>query len=303
MGTPEFAVPSLDLMARTHEVVDVVTQPDRPKGRGQKHEPPAVKRRALELGLQVYQPERIRGEESLARLTDDGPDVIVVVGYGQMIPKRIRELGAHGCVNVHSSLLPKYRGAAPVNWALVHGETRTGVTTMRLVREMDAGDILMVRETEIGPDETASELNRRLAPIGAELLLETLASLESGTVRPRPQDHSAATRAPLIKKEDGLVNWSWSAQSIYNRLRGFDPWPGIYSFFRGKRLRILGARPESDGGIEPGRIVLEAGRVRVGCGTGRLVLEQVQIEGRKRISALDFARGSRPAPDEVLTSD
>ena len=303
MGTPEFAVPSLDLMARAHEVVDVVTQPDRPKGRGQKLQPPAVKRRALELGLRVHQPDRIRGEESLARLTNDGPDVIVVVGYGQMIPKRIREIGAYGCVNVHSSLLPKYRGAAPVNWALVRGETRTGVTTMRLVREMDAGDILMVRETEIGPDETASELNRRLAPIGADLLLETLASLESGTVRPKPQDHSAATRAPLIKKEDGLINWSWSAQSIYNRLRGFDPWPGIYSFFRGKRLRILAACPESDGGIEPGRVVLVEGRVCVGCGTGRLVLEQVQIEGRKRVSALDFARGSRPGPDEVLTND
>ena len=303
MGTPEFAVPSLDLMARAHEVVDVVTQPDRPKGRGQKLQPPAVKRRALELGLRVHQPDRIRGEESLARLTDDGPDVIVVVGYGQMIPKRIRDIGAYGCVNVHSSLLPKYRGAAPVNWALVRGETRTGVTTMRLVREMDAGDILMARETEIGPDETASELNRRLAPIGAELLLETLASLESGTVRPKPQDHSAATRAPLIKKNDGLINWSWSARSIYNRLRGFDPWPGIYSFFRGKRLRILGARPESDGGIEPGRIVLSEGRVCVGCGTGRLVLEQVQIEGRRRVAALEFARGSRLAADEVFTNE
>ena len=303
MGTPEFAVPSLDLIARTHEVVDVVTQPDRPRGRGQKLQPPTVKRRALELGLRVHQPARIRGEESLARLTDDGPDVIVVVGYGQMIPKRIREIGVYGCVNVHSSLLPKYRGAAPVNWALVRGETRTGVTTMRLVREMDAGDILLARETEIGPHETASELNRRLAPIGAELLLETLASLASGTVRPKPQDHSAATRAPLIKKEDGLVYWSWSAQSIYNRLRGFDPWPGIYSFFRGRRLRILAARPESDGGIEPGRVVLSEGRVCVGCGTGRLVLEQVQIEGRKRVSALDFARGSRPAPDEVLKNE
>ena len=303
MGTPEFAVPSLDLMAETHEVVDVVTQPDRPKGRGQKREPPAIKRRALELGLRVYQPDRIRGEESHARLADDGPDVIVVVGYGQMIPKQIREMGSHGCVNVHSSLLPKYRGAAPVNWALVRGETRTGVTTMRIAREMDAGDILMARETKIGPDETASELNRRLAPIGAELLLETLASLESGTARPKPQDHSKATRAPLIRKADGLVNWASSAQSIYNRLRGFDPWPGIYSFFRGKRLRILAARPESDSGIDPGGLVLAGGRLCVGCGTGRLVLEEVQIEGRKRVSALDFARGFRPAPDEVLTND
>lgn len=303
MGTPEFAVPSLDRMAEAHEVVDVVTQPDRPKGRGQRLAPSAVKRRALELGLPVYQPERIRGVESLARLADDRPDVIVVVGYGQMIPKRIREMGAYGCVNVHSSLLPKYRGAAPVNWALVQGEIRTGVTTMRIVREMDAGDVLMARETEIGPDETASELNRRLAPMGAQLLLETLASLQDGTVRPKPQDHAAATRAPLIRKEDGLVNWSWAAQSIYNRLRGFDPWPGIYSFFRGKRLRILGARPESHGGIEPGRLALTKGEVCVGCGTGRLVLEQVQIEGRKRVSALDFVRGFQPGPDEVLTNE
>ncbi len=303
MGTPEFAVPSLNLMAELHQVVDVVTQPDRPAGRGQKQASPPVKRRALELGLRVYQPDRIRGDESLARLVVDDPDVIVVVGYGQMIPKRIREMGAYGCVNVHSSLLPKYRGAAPVNWALVRGETRTGVTTMRIVREMDAGDILMARETEIGPDETASGLNRRLAPVGAELLIETLASLERGTARPKPQDHSAATRAPLIRKEHGMIDWPLPAQSIYNRLRGFDPWPGIYSFFRGKRLRIWAARPESEGGIDPGRLVLERGKVCVGCGTGRLVLEQVQIEGRNRVTALDFVRGSRPTPDEVLSND
>lgn len=303
MGTPAFAVPSLALLAERHEVVDVVTQPDRPAGRGRKLLSPPVKQKATELGLPIFQPRRISDDGVFERLVLDAPEVIAVVGYGQMIPKRIRSLAPHGCVNVHSSLLPKYRGAAPVNWAIVRGETHTGVTTMRIVRAMDAGDILLKRETAIGSDETASKLNRRLAPVGARLLLETLAGLEAGTVRPIPQDHDAATRAPLIRKKDGLIDWTLSAQAIYDRMRGFDPWPGIFTYFRGKRLRIFASRVGSEGGIAPGRIRLETGQIAVGCGTGRLLLDEVQLEGRKRVRSLDFARGYRLADDEVLANE
>lgn len=303
MGTPEFAVPSLDRLAEAHEVVDVLTQPDRPAGRGRALTAPPVKLAAERHGLRVFQPERVGADDSFARLAADAPDVIAIVGYGQFIPKRIRELAAHRCVNVHSSLLPKYRGAAPVNWALVRGEARTGVTTMRIAKEVDAGDILMARETAVGPDETASELNRRLAPIGAQLLLETLAGLERGELHATPQDHSAATVAPRIRREDGLIDWSLPARSIYNRLRGFDPWPGIYTFLRGKRLRIVRARAEPAGGIEPGRLRQADDAVAVGCGSGRLVLDEVRLEGRATVAALDFARGASLAPDEELGND
>lgn len=300
IGTPEFAVPSLELLAEHHDVLEVVTQPDRPAGRGRRLTPPPVKRKAEELSLPVFQPEKIRGDHAFDRLVGHAPDVIAVVGYGQMIPKRIRDLSPHGCVNVHSSLLPKYRGAAPVNWALVNGETHTGVTTMRITREMDAGDILLSCTAEIMPAERASELNRRLAPQGASLLMETLRGLQAGTLRPIPQDHDAATFAPLIRKEDGLVDWSLSASAIHNRLRGFDPWPGIYSFFRGKRIRIHEAQVEGEGGLAPGSILLNQGRFSVGCGVGRLVLEEVQLDGRNRMAAEDFAHGYRAESGEVL---
>ena len=293
-------MPSLALLAEHHDVVEVVTQPDRPAGRGRRLTPPPVKQKAEELALPVFQPERIREDDVYERLAGHSPDVIAVVGYGQMIPKRIRELSPHGCVNVHSSLLPKYRGAAPVNWALVNGEKHTGVTTMRISRQMDAGDILLARTVQIMPTERASDLNRRLAPQGADLLMETLQGLWSGTLQPTPQDHEAATFAPLIRKEDGLVDWSLSATAIYNRLRGFDPWPGIYSFFRGKRLRIRAAHVEPEGGLAPGGIAADDTQVSVGCGVGRLVLEEVQLEGRKPVGALDFVRGYRVESGEVL---
>ena len=303
MGTPEFAVPSLALLAERHLVVDVLTQPDRPAGRGRKLLAPPVKRTAEALGLSVFQPARIAADTAWARLARDAPEAIAVVGYGQMIPKRIRTLAPHGCVNVHSSLLPKYRGAAPVNWAIVRGETRTGVTTMRIARAMDAGGIYLARETEIGPHQRASELSRRLAPMGAALLLETLSGLEAGTLQAVPQDHGAATRAPLIRRQDGLVDWSLPARSIYNRLRGFDPWPGIFTFFRGRRLRILAARFASNGGLEPGCLRIEGPRLAVGCGAGRLLLDEVQLEGRKPVPAADFSRGARLAGDEVLGNE
>ncbi len=303
MGTPDFAVPSLAALSERHRVVDVFTQPDRPAGRGRKLSAPPVKRKAEELGLPVFQPASVGGDEAYARLVGDAPDAIAVVGYGQMIPKRIRILPPHGCVNVHSSLLPKYRGAAPVNWAIVRGERRTGVTTMRIARAMDAGDIYLSRATEIGPDERAAELSRRLAPMGAALLLETLAGLGAGTVGAVPQDHSAATRAPLIRRQDGLIDWSLPARSVYDRLRGFDPWPGVFSFFRGKRLRIHAARDAAEGGLGLGSLRLEGRRLAVGCGKGRLLVDEVQLEGRKRVPAADFSRGARLGNDEVLGNE
>ena len=302
MGTPDFAVRSLVLLAERHDVVDVVTQPDRPAGRGRKLRSPPVKRKAEELGLRVYQPRRIRDAQAYERLLQDDPDVIAVVGYGQMIPKRIRDLAPYGCVNVHSSLLPKYRGAAPVNWAIVRGEARTGVTTMRISKAMDAGDIYLSTETSIRPEENASDLNRRLAPLGARLLLRTLDGIEAGTISPAPQDHEAATRAPLLRREDGLIDWSLPARSIFDRLRGFQPWPGVYTYFRGKRLRIWAARVRPECGIPRGHLRVEDGQVVVGCGKGRLALDEVQLAGRKRVSAADFARGFRLAGDEVLAN-
>ncbi len=303
MGTPEFAVPSLEALAERYDVAEVVTQPDRPAGRGRKLTPPPVKQAAAALELPVYQPRRIRDPGAWERLAAREPDAIAVVGYGQMIPKRIRDLPPHGCVNVHSSLLPKYRGAAPVNWAIANGETLTGVTTMRIAREMDAGDILLARKTPIGPDETAPAVNARLALMGSELLRETLDCLSAGTICPVPQDHAAATKAPLLKREHGLIDWSASARSIYNRLRGFEPWPGIFTFLRGKRLRIRSARPTEQGGIRPGHLRPDASGLCVGCGSGRLVLEEIHLEGRRAVSAAEFARGFRPAPDEVLRNE
>ncbi len=300
MGAPAFAAPSLRLLAERHDVVLAVTQPDRPAGRGGKPSATPVKLCAQELGLPVYQPASIRTAEAFARLDERRPEAIAVVGYGQIIPQRIIDLPRYGCINVHSSLLPRYRGAAPINWAIAAGETTGGVTTMLIARKLDAGDILLQRETAIGPDETASALGARLAPLGAELLLETLDALERGSARPVPQDHAQATYAPAMKREDGRVDWTQSARQIYNRLRGFDPWPGIFSTFRGKRLRIHAARPLAAGGLAAGELAFDCGSLLAGCGAGRLELLEVQIEGKKRIAAADFARGCRLGSQEIL---
>ena len=301
MGTPAFAVPTLVKLAETgHDVELVVTQPDRPVGRGQKLTPPPVKRKALELGLAVFQPEKIKTDEAYERLQAIAPDVIVVVGYGQIVPQRILDLPRRGCVNVHSSLLPKYRGAAPVNWAIVRGETVTGVCTMQIVKKLDAGDVLLCRETPIGENETASEVMERLAPMGAELLAETLEGLKAGTITPRPQDDEASTYAPMMKREDGEIDWSLSAQEIHNRARGFDPWPGAYTTFRGKRLHLRGTRVGA--GEAPAGAIVEAGQaLAVGCGGGGMLLaHEVQMEGKARMRAADFANGYKPAPGERL---
>ncbi len=302
MGAPDFASPSLRLLAAHHDVTAVITQPDRPAGRGMKPAAPPVKVCAQELGLAVYQPESIKAAEAFEHIDERHPDAIAVVGYGRIIPQRIIDLPRRGCVNVHSSLLPRYRGAAPVPWAIASGETISGVSTMLIAGKLDAGDILLQRETPIGPDETASELSARLAQMGADLLLETLDALETGRVRRVPQDHAKATYAPILKREDGRVDWRQSSRQIYNRLRGFDPWPGIFTVFRGKRLRIHAARPSLAGGLAPGETALDAGSLFVGCGAGRLELLEVQVEGKRRISGADFARGCRLGGQEILGS-
>lgn len=292
LGTPSFAVPALEsLVAAGHEVVCVVTQPDRPSGRGQQLTASPVKEAALRLGLPVYQPERIRRPEAVAAVADLKPDVMVVVGYGQIIPQSVIDIPPHGIINVHASLLPKYRGAGPVQWAIANGETRTGVTTMRIDAGLDTGDMLLKAETEIGPEETAVELGARLATMGAALLVETLERI--GAIAPEKQDPAQATYAPLLKKEDGLIGWRQPAQSIHNRVRGFQPWPGAFTNFRGQQLHIWKSRVAEGepGGLKAGRLLRHP--LRVVCGEGALELIEVQLEGRKRISAEAFANGQR----------
>jgi len=303
MGTPEFAVPSLQALVRQgYQVAAVFTQPDRPAGRGQKLSPPPVKRLAQEYGLPVYQPEKLRAPEVVQLIRELKPEVIVVVAYGKIIPQEIIDIPPLGIINVHASLLPKYRGAAPIQWAIAEGETRTGVTTMRIDAGLDTGDILLARETEIEPEETAVELSERLARMGAELLIETLEGLRQGRIQPRPQDHRLATLAPMLKKEDGKIDWRWPAQKIHNRVRGFQPWPGAYTSFRGKTLHIWRARPtgESLGG-PPGRLERRGNRLLVACGDGQaLELLEVQLEGRKRMDVAAFLCGHPVESGECL---
>ena len=300
LGTPAFAVPTLEAIARAdHDVPLVVTQPDRPKGRGQTAAAPPVKEAALRLGIEVYQPERVRRPEAVERLGSIGADAMVVVGYGQIIPQNVIDLAPLGIINVHASLLPKYRGAGPIQWAIVNGETRTGVTTMRIDAGLDTGDMLLKRETEIGPEENAGELGRRLAVMGADLLVETLARIRE--IVPEKQDNSQATYAPLLKKEDGVIDWSQPASAIHNRVRGLQPWPGAYTTFRGHALHIWRAAlaAPGSGGQRPGKIAGLRPLV-VACGSGALELLEVQLEGRKRMPAADFANGQRLTENDSL---
>jgi methionyl-tRNA formyltransferase len=301
LGTPAFAVPTLERIVEAgHEVVAVLTQPDRPRGRGQQSAAPPVKETALRLGLPVYQPERVRRPEAVDYLRGLATDAMVVVGYGQIIPQAVIDLAPLGIINVHASLLPKYRGAGPIQWAIVNGETRTGVTTMRIDAGLDTGDMLLKAETEIGPDENAVELGRRLAVQGADLLVETLAGLAAGTIAPQKQDNDQATYAPLLKKEDGRIDWSQSAPAIHNRARGLQPWPGAFTTFRGQTVHVWKTRGPGAGGRGPGGRIVCLRPLVVCCGEGELELVEVQMEGRKRMAAADFVNGQRVAVDEVF---
>jgi methionyl-tRNA formyltransferase len=303
LGTPAFAVPTLEAVVRAgHEVAAVLTQPDRPSGRGQNASASPVKQAALGLGLAVYQPERVRRPEAVEYLRGIAADAMVVVGYGQIIPQVAIDLAPLGIINVHASLLPKYRGAGPIQWAIVRGETRTGVTTMRIDAGLDTGDMLLKAETGIGPEENAVELGARLAAMGAELLVVTLDGLRAGTIVPEKQDDAQATLAPLLKKEDGAIDWREPAPAIHNRVRGLQPWPGAQTVFRGVPLHVWKTRrvDAAYGGEKlPGRFVSLKPPV-VACGEGSLELLEVQLEGRKRISAADFANGQRLTDNDVL---
>jgi methionyl-tRNA formyltransferase len=299
MGTPAFAVPSLEHTVEAgHDVIAVFTQPDRPKGRGQKDAVSSVNEAAVRLGLAVHQPERVRSPEVVEQLRGMAPEAMVVVGYGQIIPKVILDIPPQGIINVHASLLPKYRGAAPIQWAIARGETHTGVTTMRINQGLDTGDVFMKCETAIGPEENAVELGQRLAVAGAELLVRTLAELSS--IRPEPQDDSQATYAPILKREDGKIDWHLSAREILNRIRGFEPWPGGYGFLQGQRLQIWSASV-GEHKLPPGTLHVENRKLYVGCGSGESIeLREVQLEGKKRMPAAAFLNGFPISSQEVL---
>ena len=286
LGTPEFAVPSLRALAANHEVVAIFTQPDRPKGRGNLLAESPVKSAARQLSITVHQPERVRKPESFEILRSLEADIMVVVGYGQIIPQAIIDLPPRGILNVHASLLPKYRGAAPIQWAIANGETETGVTIMQIDAGLDTGDMLRKGSLPIGQDETAPELSARLSILGADLLTSVIASNP-----PREkQNDSDATLAPILKKEEGLINWTRTASEIYNRFRGFNPWPGAYTLFRGQQLSITAAKP------------VEARQNKkwiVECGAATLLeLTEVQLAGKKRMSGEAFLNGYKPAADE-----
>ena len=297
LGTPAFAVPSLVRAAAEHRVTAVFTQPDRPKGRGQKDSFPPVKDAALKLGLPVFQPERIRRPEVVEQLRALAPDVMVAVGYGQILPQSILDIPPQGIINVHASLLPKYRGAAPIQWSIARGETVTGVTTMRIDAGLDTGDMLLKWETPIGPEETAEELSPRLAEGGAELLAKTLRDLPR--ITPEPQDASQATLAPILKREDGKADWTLSAPQILNRIRGFQPWPGYYGFLRGQRFHIWKARA-SENALPPGALQIRNKGLFAGCAGGSIELLEVQLEGKKRMPAAAFLNGFILSENEVI---
>ncbi len=304
-GTPSFAVPTLKhLLAQTNfEIVGVITQPDRPRGRGQEVFFSPTKEAALAANLPVHQPEKIRAPENETLLQKLAPDCAVIIAYGQIIPARLLSIPKLGWINLHASLLPKYRGAAPINWAIVNGETRTGVTTMRIDAGMDTGEMLLQREIEIGARETAPELAARMSESGAPLMAETLRGLAAGTIAPKPQNHSEASYAPMLKKEDGRVDWNRPAMEIYNRMRGFAPWPGAYTTFRGQTCHVWGEPVSKAGGAglpsgagvgAAGTLLGEKNELYVRCGDATVLrVGLVQLEGRKPVKASDFANGAR----------
>ena len=309
-GTPEFAVPTLKhLLAQPDfQILAVITQPDRPRGRGMQVSASPVKETAVAAGVPVHQPEKIRSPDSQATLQQLAPDCIVIIAYGQIIPARLLPIPKHGWINLHGSLLPKYRGAAPVQWAIANGETKTGLTTMRIDAGMDTGGMLLQEELEIGPRETTPELASRMAEAGAPLMAHTLRGLVAGTIAPKPQNHSEATYAPLLKKEDGRIDWSRPANEIYNRMRAFTPWPGSYTTFRGQTCHILGEPVSNElsqsqfhehgrSGDDlqlPGTLRVTPGGLLVSCGEAtELRVLSVKKEGGKSLGAIDFAQAAR----------
>ncbi len=304
-GTPQFAVPSLKKLLSLPEfdILGVFTQPDRPRGRGNEVSFSPVKAEAVTAGVPVHQPEKIRAPEIEQQLRALAPDAIIIIAYGQIIPGRLLPIPRLGWINLHASLLPKYRGAAPIHWAIANGESVTGNTTMRIDAGMDTGEMLLQQELTIGPDETAPEVMERLSEAGADLMVETLRGLAAGKLSGRPQDTAQATYAPILKREDGKIDWERRALEIYNHMRGFTPWPGAYTEFRGQTCHVWGKPFEAQGKpIEarsepeqaPGTIWMDGGRLLVVCGAATVMeITHVKLEGRKRIAAGEFANGAR----------
>jgi methionyl-tRNA formyltransferase len=304
-GTPRFAVPTLESLVKAgHHIPLVITQPDRARGRGMEVAVSPVKESAASLGIEILQPQSIKNNvEFRDRLTAIAPDAIIVVGYGRIIPQWMIDLPRLGNLNLHGSLLPKYRGAAPIQWAIASGESSTGVTTMRIDAGLDTGDILLQRELEISEEDTSETLAPKLASIGAELMVSTLRGLEQETLSATPQDNSQATLAPILKKEDGRMDFNRSAQELFNRLRGFQPWPGAFTTFKGKALQVRRAHPIACAKkVAPGEIALEGIRMLVGCGSPDSALEllELQLEGKRRMTAQEFINGYHPQPGDRL---
>ncbi len=303
MGTPEFAIPSLEILIKNgYPIIGVVTQPDRPKGRGRKYVPPPVKLTAEKHNLPVFQPDRVRDKEFLATFRELAPDMVVLVAFGQILPGEIIDFPGMGCVNVHPSLLPKYRGAAPINWALIRGEEITGITTILMDEGMDTGDILLKKETPIKPDETFDRLHDRLSKMGSELLLKTVKGIIEGTIIRTPQDSSLATYAPRLGKEDSIISWEASTRDILNLIRGLYPSPCAHTHIKEKKLKIFSATGEECRVPEPaGRIVGETEKgLQVAAQDGYIYLQEIQLENKRRMSIFDFLRGYKISPEETL---
>jgi len=292
MGTPEFACPTLQLLIdRGEQLSAVVTQPDRPKGRGQKLMPPPVKEVALRHGIPVLQPLKVREPSFVEEILRLKPDVIVVVAFGQILPKALLEIPRHGCINVHASLLPRYRGAAPLNWCIINGESETGVTTMLMDIGLDTGPMLLHRSTPIEDNENIVTLHDRMSVMGAELLGETLDGLKSGSIPPREQENDRSCYAPILKKDDGLIEWARDARAIHNQVRGICVWPGAYTFLDGQMLKIYRSRVGNSSG-QPGTVLQASrGNLEVACLTGSLIIEELQTAGKKRMDAASFLAG------------
>ena len=295
MGTPPFAVPALNMLAEAHDVAGVVTQPDRPAGRGRGVRQAAVKRAALELGLPTFQPASLRTDEALTQLAAWAPDVIVVAAFGQLLAQDVLDLPPFGCLNVHASLLPRWRGATPVAAAILAGDDVTGVTIMQLDAGLDTGPLLAQRQTAIRPDDTRAVLTQRLSYLGAQLLAETLPAYLAGKLQPRPQAESQATLADRLRKEDGELDWSESAAELDRKIRAFAPWPGTFTTWHGRRLKVLEAAPLADwqGSELPGTVVEAGSEVAVAAGEGALRLEKVQLAGKRAMEIGTFVRGQR----------
>ena len=292
MGTPDFAAESLERLTQTNnEIVGVFTQPDKPQGRGYKLVAPPTKKLALEKGIPVYQPEKMKDGTALAILKELNPDLIAVVAYGKILPKDILELPKYGCINVHASLLPYYRGAGPIQWSVINGERTTGVTTMFMNEGLDTGDTIIKQETPIGPNETYGELHDRLAKIGGELLAVTIEEIEKGRVMRFPQEEEYATYAPMLNKQIAKIDFNKPAQEIHNLIRGLNPWPVAHTTFSGKLMKVYRS-VMAEGSGTPGT-VLDKKKLIVACGEGALELLEVQLEGGKRMSGEDFQRGRK----------